>query len=129
MACVLLHCHAERLALLRNNKAAEMAGAKTSRAVTEAIDLAYDAATDDASWPLFLAAAGDLVDADNAYLSHIRHDRMQLDYVVLDQSRWEPVALERYRRMMHVDALMGPLHRHRLTPIHCGEAVPGDQPL
>jgi hypothetical protein len=51
---------------------------------------------------------------------------MQLDYVVLDQSRWEPVALERYRRMMHVDALMGPLHRHRLTPIHCGEAVPGE---
>lgn len=92
-------------------------------AVLEAIDLAYSAADGDAEWPQFLAATAELVGADNAYLSHIDHRRLELDCKVLDGGRWDPVALERYRRMIPVDALMPALHRRLLSPVMCSDVV------
>jgi DNA-binding CsgD family transcriptional regulator len=87
------------------------------------IDGLYSAALDPAQWQPFLTRAAALLRADNAYVSEIRHDTGDLEYIVLRPMNWNDVSVGRYAALMDEDPRMPAFRANPYRPLHCRMVV------
>jgi len=91
--------------------------------ILTSIDRLYGAALDASKWPSFLETVAAMLNADNAYVSEIAHDKGSLEYVVLRPMDWNAISVERYAALMDEDPRMPAFRGNPYRPLHCRMVV------
>jgi DNA-binding CsgD family transcriptional regulator len=91
--------------------------------ILTSIDRLYAAALDESKWHSFLETAAAMLNAGNAYVSEIAHDKGSLEYIVLRPMDWNAVSVDRYAALMDEDPRMPAFRENPYRPLHCRMVV------
>lgn len=91
------------------------------------IDSLYDAATDASRWPVALAKAAALFDAQGAEIGHMDVQNSNLSFLISHGYSFTPERIKRYQELMPEDPRLALFVNRPFRPMHCRMAVNDEQ--
>ena len=97
------------------------------REAEDVVEGLYEAAADAGLWPLVLAQAAELFEADGAQIGHVDHADNRLSFLVTHGYQFTPERVRQYEAVMHEDVRLVRLAQRPFLPMHCRMIVTDEE--